>query len=467
MRPVGPACHATRAPPRRMPRGTPSMPCGPRSPRPSSARTPPSPGCSSALLAGGHVLLEGVPGVAKTLLVRTPGRRARPRDQAGAVHPRPDARRRHRLAGLRRRARRSSRFREGPVFTNLLLADEINRTPPKTQAALLEAMEERQVTRRRRPRPLPEPFIVVATQNPVEYEGTYPLPEAQLDRFLLKLVLPVPDRATTRSRCCGGTPTGFDPRDLAAAGVTRRWLAPADLDAGAGGGDARSRCRAEVPATSSTSPGPPASRRRCRLGVSPARRDGAARRPAGPGPGSSGATSSRPTTSRRSRTPRCATASRCAPRPSSRASTSARCSSSTAPRRRCRCRADGRHRSVPAARSCWAWSRCCCRPAASTVWLWLFLVLLFGLLDCAPGHLAGVALPRTTPARPGADRRGHRDRARRDRHRADPGRAARCLAAVGRRHRQPAPRSRSPAVSGPGCPLPCARRVAATECGPA
>src|SRR5690606_14505188 len=85
-------------------------------------------------------------------------------------------------------------FREGPVFTNLLLADEINRTPPKTQAALLEAMEERQVTVEGKPLPLPEPFVVVATQNPIEYEGTYPLPEAQLDRFLLKLHLTLPER---------------------------------------------------------------------------------------------------------------------------------------------------------------------------------------------------------------------------------------------------------------------------------
>ncbi|MEO7070625.1 MAG: MoxR family ATPase, partial [Nostocoides sp.] len=110
-------------------------------------------------------------------------------------------------------------FREGPVFTNLLLADEINRTPPKTQAALLEAMEERQVSVDGRSRPLPRPFMVAATQNPVEYEGTYPLPEAQLDRFLLKVVLPLPPRedeiAVLRRHA-----DGFDPRDLAGAGVT-------------------------------------------------------------------------------------------------------------------------------------------------------------------------------------------------------------------------------------------------------
>jgi MoxR-like ATPase len=106
-------------------------------------------------------------------------------------------------------------FREGPVFTHLLLADEINRTPPKTQAALLEAMEERQVSTDGKSRPLPSPFIVVATQNPVEYEGTYPLPEAQLDRFLLKVTMPIPGReheidVLTRHA------SGFDPRDLSA-----------------------------------------------------------------------------------------------------------------------------------------------------------------------------------------------------------------------------------------------------------
>ena len=85
------------------------------------------------------------------------------------------------------------RFREGPAFTNVLLADEINRTPPKTQAALLEAMEERQVSVEGVARPLPDPFVVIATQNPVEYEGTYPLPEAQLDRFLFKLQVAYPD----------------------------------------------------------------------------------------------------------------------------------------------------------------------------------------------------------------------------------------------------------------------------------
>jgi MoxR-like ATPase len=106
-------------------------------------------------------------------------------------------------------------FREGPVFTNLLLADEINRTPPKTQASLLEAMEERQVSVEGTPRPLPDPFVVCATQNPVEYEGTYPLPEAQLDRFLLKLVVQLPSR-DDEVKVLEAHSAGFDPRDLSA-----------------------------------------------------------------------------------------------------------------------------------------------------------------------------------------------------------------------------------------------------------
>jgi MoxR-like ATPase len=111
------------------------------------------------------------------------------------------------------------------VFTNLLLADEINRTPPKTQAALLEAMEERQVSVDGRPRTLPDPFVVIATQNPVEYEGTYPLPEAQLDRFLLKLTMPLPSREHEIG-ILHRHATGFDPMNLAAAGVVPAAGAP-------------------------------------------------------------------------------------------------------------------------------------------------------------------------------------------------------------------------------------------------
>ena len=112
------------------------------------------------------------------------------------------------------------RFRPGPVFTNLLLADEINRTPPKTQAALLEAMEERQVTTEGESRPLPEPFLVAATQNPIEFEGTYPLPEAQLDRFLFKLSVSYPGRDAERA-VLGMHHAGKDPHDLDALGVQR------------------------------------------------------------------------------------------------------------------------------------------------------------------------------------------------------------------------------------------------------
>jgi MoxR-like ATPase len=110
------------------------------------------------------------------------------------------------------------RFRQGPIFTNLFLADEINRTPPKTQAALLESMEERQVTVDGEARPLPSPFIVVATQNPVEYEGTYPLPEAQLDRFLFKLLVPYPT-FEQEELVLKRHDQGLDPHDLASAGL--------------------------------------------------------------------------------------------------------------------------------------------------------------------------------------------------------------------------------------------------------
>ena len=182
-----------------------------------------------ALLCRGHVLLEGVPGVAKTLLVRTLGlaldlsmKRLQftpdlmPGDVTGSL-----------IFDARTAA---FEFREGPVFTNLLLADEINRTPPKTQASLLEAMEERQVSVEGAARPLPEPFIVAATQNPIEYEGTYPLPEAQLDRFLLKLSVPLPSRDEELG-VLRAHHAGFDPRNLAAAGV-RPVANAADLAAG-------------------------------------------------------------------------------------------------------------------------------------------------------------------------------------------------------------------------------------------
>jgi MoxR-like ATPase len=171
-----------------------------------------------ALLCGGHVLMEGVPGVAKTLLVRSLA--ASLSVQTRRVQFTPDL-----MPGditgsmVIDSSRGELTFREGPVFTHLLLADEINRTPPKTQSALLEAMEEGQVSVDGVSRPLPRPFLVAATQNPVEYEGTYPLPEAQLDRFLLKVVLPVPDR-TQELEIVTRHAAGFDPQDIATSGVT-------------------------------------------------------------------------------------------------------------------------------------------------------------------------------------------------------------------------------------------------------
>ncbi|MBO0870797.1 MAG: MoxR family ATPase [Micromonosporaceae bacterium] len=180
-----------------------------------------------ALLCRGHALLEGVPGVAKTLLVRTMA--AALSLDAKRLQFTPDLMPGDVTGSLIFDNRTAAfQFRQGPVFTNLLLADEINRTPPKTQAALLEVMEERQVSVEGQARRLPEPFIVAATQNPIEYEGTYPLPEAQLDRFLLKLTVPLPSREEELGvlRAHHG---GFDPRDLSAV---RPVASAADLSAG-------------------------------------------------------------------------------------------------------------------------------------------------------------------------------------------------------------------------------------------
>ncbi len=145
-----------------------------------------------AILANGHVLLEGVPGIAKTLLVRTLSKTLEL--QYARVQFTPDLMPSD-VIGTNIFNQQASEFqlRTGPIFTNVLLADEINRTPPKTQAALLESMEERQATIDGVRYLLPQPFLVFATQNPIEFEGTYPLPEAQQDRFLLKVLLNYPD----------------------------------------------------------------------------------------------------------------------------------------------------------------------------------------------------------------------------------------------------------------------------------
>jgi MoxR-like ATPase len=174
-------------------------------------------GLTIALLARSHVLIEGVPGTGKTLAVRalalllglefrriafTPD--LMPSDVVGTTVFNPQ----------------TAQFttRTGPIFANVVLADEVNRTPPKTQSALLEAMEERRVTVDGVPYPLPQPFLLCATQNPIEYEGTYPLPEAQLDRFMVKVESTYPQQAQ-ELELLARTAAGFDARALEASRI--------------------------------------------------------------------------------------------------------------------------------------------------------------------------------------------------------------------------------------------------------
>jgi MoxR-like ATPase len=170
-----------------------------------------------ALLSGGHALIEGVPGTAKTLTVRVLSRLLGV--AYGRIQFTPDLMPSD-VVGTTVFDQRSATFslRRGPVFCNVLLADEINRTPPKTQAALLEAMEERSVTIDGTTYDLPAPFLVCATQNPVEFEGTYPLPEAQLDRFLVRVRTGYPSPADERALIARAV-AGFDARNLDAMGV--------------------------------------------------------------------------------------------------------------------------------------------------------------------------------------------------------------------------------------------------------
>ena len=170
-----------------------------------------------ALLAEGHVLIEDVPGVGKTTLARAMARSIG--GEFRRIQFTPDLLPTD-IGGLSYFDQKVGdfRFRPGPVFANVVLADEINRATPRTQSALLEAMEERQVTIDGERHPLAEPFMVLATQNPVEYEGTYPLPEAQLDRFMFKVLVSYPPEAAEQE-VLRRYHAGFDAHDLEAAGL--------------------------------------------------------------------------------------------------------------------------------------------------------------------------------------------------------------------------------------------------------
>lgn len=186
-----------------------------------------------ALFSGGHVLLEGVPGTAKTLLVKTMAMAMT--GDFKRIQFTPDLMPSD-VVGTNVFDSKSSAFvlKKGPIFTNLALIDEVNRAPAKTQAALLEVMEERQVTIDGTRYPLSEPFIVFATQNPIEYEGTYALPEAQLDRFMFKIMIDYP-AAEEENQILRNYHHGFTTRDLSSAHVGSV-VTPADIE----------RCRAEI-----------------------------------------------------------------------------------------------------------------------------------------------------------------------------------------------------------------------------